>query len=73
MLKHVRGIILGDMAANVKPDEMQLLEAACLHALDDFVGPIAIGLRSGHVVGQNRSLPLGAWVKMNNDTVEEVS
>jgi muramoyltetrapeptide carboxypeptidase len=73
MLKHVRAIILGDMAANVKPDEMQLLEAACLHALDDFVGPIAIGLRSGHVVGQNRSLPLGAWVKMNNDTVEEVS
>jgi muramoyltetrapeptide carboxypeptidase len=73
MLKHVRGIILGDMAANVKPDEMQLLEAACLHALDDFVGPIAIGLRSGHVVGQNRSLPLGAWVRMNNDTVEEVS
>jgi len=73
MLKHVRGIILGDMAANVKPDEMQLLEAACQHALDDFVGPVAIGLRSGHVVGQNRSLPLGAWVKMNDDTVEEVS
>jgi muramoyltetrapeptide carboxypeptidase len=73
MLKHVRGIILGDMSANVKPDEMQLLEAACLHALDEFVGPIAIGLRSGHVVGQNRSLPLGAWVKMNDDTVEEIS
>lgn len=73
MLKHVRGIILGDMTANVKPDEMSLLEAACMHALDDFVGPIAIGLRSGHVVGQNRSLPLGAWVKMNDDTVEEIS
>jgi muramoyltetrapeptide carboxypeptidase len=73
LLKQVRGIILGDMASNVKPDEMQLLEAACLHALEDFVGPIAIGLRSGHVVGQNRSLPLGAWVKMSNDTVEEVS
>jgi muramoyltetrapeptide carboxypeptidase len=73
MLKHVRGIILGDMTANVKPDEMQLLEAACLHALEEFVGPVAIGLRSGHVVGQNRSLPLGAWVRMNNDTVEEIS
>jgi muramoyltetrapeptide carboxypeptidase len=73
MLKHVRGIILGDMTANVKPDEMQLLEAACLHALDEFVGPVAIGLRSGHVVGQNRSLPLGAWVRMNNHTVEEIS
>ena len=73
VLKHVRGMILGDMTANVKPDEMQLLEAACMHALDDFVGPVAIGLRSGHVVGQNRSLPLGAWVRMKDDTVEEIS
>jgi muramoyltetrapeptide carboxypeptidase len=73
MLKHVCGIILGDMTANVKRDEMQLLEAACMHALDDFVGPVAIGLRSGHVVGQNRSLPLGARVRMNGDTVEEIS
>jgi muramoyltetrapeptide carboxypeptidase len=73
LLKHVRGIILGDMTANVKPYEMQLLEAACLHALEEFVGPIAIGLRSGHVVGQNRSLPLGAWVRMNDHTVEEIS
>jgi muramoyltetrapeptide carboxypeptidase len=73
MLKDVRGIILGDMTANVKPDEMQLLEAACLHALEAFVGPVAIGLRSGHVVGQNRSAPLGAWVKMNDDIVEEIS
>ena len=73
MLKHVRGIVLGDMTANVKPDEMPLLEAACLHALEDFVGPVAIGLRSGHVVGQNRSVPLGAWVSMNGDTVEEIS
>lgn len=73
MLKHVRGIILGDMTANVESEEMPLLEAACLHALEEFVGPVAIGLRSGHVVGQNRSLPLGAWVKMNDDAVEEVS
>jgi muramoyltetrapeptide carboxypeptidase len=73
MLKHVRGIVLGDMTANVKPDEMPLLEAACLHALEDFVGPVVIGLRSGHVVGQNRSVPLGAWVSMNGDTVEEIS
>lgn len=72
MLNNVQGIILGDMTANVKPDEMELLEAACLHALEEFAGPIAMGLRSGHVTGQNRSIPLGAWVKMSNDTVEEV-
>jgi muramoyltetrapeptide carboxypeptidase len=71
MLQNVRGIVLGDMTANVKEDEMELLEAACLHALQDFAGPIAIGLRSGHVVGQNRSLPLGAWVRMSDDTLEE--
>jgi muramoyltetrapeptide carboxypeptidase len=73
MLQNVRGIVLGDMTANIKADEMNLLEAACLHALDDFAGPIAIGLRCGHVSGQNRSLPLGAWVKFSNDTVEELS
>ncbi len=73
MLKHVRGIVLGDMTANVEPNEMELLEAACLHALHDFAGPIAIGLRCGHVTAQNRSLPLGAWVKFSNDTVEELS
>lgn len=73
MLKHVRGIVLGDMTANVTPDEMELLEAACLHALEDFTGPVAMGLRCGHVTGQNRSLPLGACVRFSNDTVEEIS
>jgi muramoyltetrapeptide carboxypeptidase len=73
MLKHVRGIVLGDMTANVNPDEMELLEAACMHALEEFVGPVAIGLRCGHVVGQNRSLPLGAWVRMSGNTLEETT
>lgn len=73
MLKHVRGIVLGDMTANVNPDEMELLEAACMHALEEFAGPIAIGLRCGHVVGQNRSLPLGAWVRMSGNTLEETT
>jgi len=73
VLRHVRGIVLGDMTANVNSDEMELLEAACLHALEEFAGPIAIGLRCGHVIGQNRSLPLGAWVRMSNDTLEETT
>ena len=50
-----------------------LADRMCPRTLEEFVGPVAIGLRSGHVVGQNRSLPLGAWVKMNDDTVEEIS
>jgi muramoyltetrapeptide carboxypeptidase len=65
LLKNVRGIVLGDMSACVAESEMALLEAACLHALREFEGPIAIGLKSGHVERQNRTLPLGAWVKMS--------
>jgi muramoyltetrapeptide carboxypeptidase len=67
MLKNVRGILLGDVSANVGEGEIELLEAACLHALEEFVGPVAIGLRSGHVESGNRSLPLGAEVAMRCD------
>ena len=45
-------------------EEMELLEAAILHALRDFAGPIAIGLRSGHVDGANVTLPLGVRVRL---------
>jgi muramoyltetrapeptide carboxypeptidase len=71
VMQQVRGIVLGDMSANVAPHEMPLLEAACLHALRHFDGPIAIGLLSGHVERQNRSLPLGAWVKMKDGELSE--
>lgn len=73
MLANVRGVVLGDMSANVETHEMELLEAACLHALSEFVGPVAIGLRSGHVTEGNRSLPLGAWVRMRDDAMEEIA
>lgn len=66
-LKNVRGVVLGDMGANVAAEEMELLESACLHALREFVGPVAIGLRCGHVEGANRSLPLGAEVALRCD------
>jgi len=64
-LKNVRGIVFGDMSANIEASETELLEAACLHALRDFEGPVTIGLKCGHVERRNRSLPLGAWVSMN--------
>ena len=64
-LKNVRGIIFGDTSANIEASETELLEAACLHALRDFDGPVTIGLKCGHVERENRSLPLGAWVSMN--------
>jgi muramoyltetrapeptide carboxypeptidase len=66
-MEWVRGIVFGDMSANVRPEEMELLEGACLHALRDFEGPIAMGLQCGHVDRENRSLPLGVWAKMDED------
>ncbi len=73
MLQHLRfagvldgvgGIVFGDMSANVSMDEMDLLEAACLHALGGFKGPVAIGLRCGHVSPGNRSLVFGAMASL---------
>jgi len=65
-MEMVRGVVLGDMSANVEASEMELLEGACLHALREFDGPVAIGLKCGHVARENRSLPLGVWAKMKN-------
>ena len=64
LLDRVRGIVFGDMSANVGGDEMDLLQAACLHALGNFNGPVAMGLRCGHVSPGNRSLVLGAMASL---------
>ena len=65
MLEHVTGICFGDMKQCVGPEDQALLESAILHALRDFAGPIAIGLRSGHVDEPNITLPLGVRVRLN--------
>jgi muramoyltetrapeptide carboxypeptidase len=64
-LDSVRGIVFGDMAQCVAVEEMDFLERAILHSLRDFEGPIAIGLRSGHVNGANVTLPLNVRVRLN--------
>jgi muramoyltetrapeptide carboxypeptidase len=64
MLEHVSGIVFGDMRQCVTPEEEPLLEAAILHALADFAGPIAIGLRCGHVDSPNITLPLSVRVRL---------
>lgn len=59
-LDGVRGIIFGEMLDCISPGAApDLLEKAILNALDDFEGPIAIGLRSGHVSRQNVTLTFG--------------
>jgi muramoyltetrapeptide carboxypeptidase len=65
VLEGVRGIVFGDMQQSVAPEEEALLEGALLHALRDFDGPIAIGLRSGHVSAPNITLPLGVSVRLD--------
>lgn len=59
-LEGVTGIVFGEMldcrSPGAAPD---LLERAIEYALGDFAGPVAIGLRSGHVSRANVTLPLG--------------
>ena len=65
LLEHVSGIVFGDMRQCVEPEEEIWLEASILHALADFAGPVAIGLRSGHVEGANLTVPLGVRVRLD--------
>lgn len=56
----VSGFIFGEMLECVSPGTGQeLLEQVILRVLDWFDGPIAIGLRSGHVSHSNVTLPFG--------------
>jgi muramoyltetrapeptide carboxypeptidase len=59
LLDKVTGIVFGDMRQCISADEDNYLDNALLHALRDFEGPIAIGLRCGHVNASNITLPLG--------------
>jgi len=59
-LEGVKGIIFGEMMDCVSPGASpDLIEHTILHVLDWFKGPIAIGLRSGHVSQGNVTLPMG--------------
>lgn len=65
ILNRVCGIVFGDMEQcltatdmDARRHENDLLEQALLHRLADFPGPVAIGLRSGHVNTPNITLPL---------------
>jgi muramoyltetrapeptide carboxypeptidase len=64
LMEHVSGIVFGDMRQCVAKEDEAMLEAAILYSLRDFAGPIAIGLRSGHVDGANVTLPLGVRVRL---------
>jgi muramoyltetrapeptide carboxypeptidase len=59
-LADVRGIVFGQMLnCNPPPDKDYTLEEVIVRVLRDLEVPVAFGLRSGHVSGQNITLPLG--------------
>ena len=65
-LEGVRGIVFGEMLDCVSPGaDPELLDQVILGALDWFRGPIAIGLRSGHVSRANVTLPLNIEAELN--------
>jgi len=66
----VSGIVFGDMGRCVAAEEAELLERAILHSLREFAGPIAIGLRCGHVSAPNITLPLNVHVRLDLSTDE---
>lgn len=68
-IDRVKGIVFGEMLDCTSPDSAapDLLENAILNALEGFAGPIAIGLRSGHVSRQNVTLTFGVAAELTFD------
>lgn len=73
-LDGVCGIIFGEMLECTSPGAPpELLEDAILSALDGFTGPIAIGLRSGHVSRANVTLRFGAEAELLADSQAQLN
>ncbi len=63
--KGVTGIVFGEMRGCTSPGEgPEMLHQAILNALDGFDGPIAFGLRSGHVTKHNVTLTFGVQAEL---------
>jgi muramoyltetrapeptide carboxypeptidase len=74
-LDGVSGIVFGEMVNCASPGTgPEFLEEVLARFLDDFEGPIAIGLRSGHVSKENVTLTLGvtAELRVNGEVELEI-
>ncbi len=58
-LARVKGIVFGEMLDCEQPGAHYKLEDVLRRVLEDFPGPVAYGLRSGHVSHGNITLPIG--------------
>lgn len=64
-LKGITGLVFGEMMGCGSPGaDPGLLEQVILRAFDGFDGPIAYGLRSGHVSRQNVTLTFGVEAEL---------
>jgi muramoyltetrapeptide carboxypeptidase len=65
-LKGVTGIVFGEMLDCASPGmPAEFLDQVIATVFDEFPGPIAIGLRSGHVSRQNVTLVFGTHAELN--------
>ena len=65
-LDNITGIIFGEMLDCSSPGtDSDFLDKTIMSALDGFAGPIAIGLRSGHVSRQNVTLTFGVTADLH--------
>ena len=72
-LEGVRGIVFGEMLDCTSPGASpNLLEEVILRIFDDFDGPIAIGLHSGHVSLGNVTLTLGVEAELHTTDEAEL-
>lgn len=80
-LERVRGIIFGEMVDCVQPGKQDYtLQQVVANALTGFAGPIAWGVRSGHLADYRVpgvTLPVGAQVELevseNEMSVRQIS
>lgn len=64
-LDGVKGIVFGEMLDCLSPGAApELLDEVILRAFEDFQGPIAIGLHSGHVSRSNVTLTFGVEAEL---------
>jgi muramoyltetrapeptide carboxypeptidase len=64
-LDGVKGIVFGEMLDCNSPGAApELLDEVILRVFEDFQGPIAIGLRSGHVSRSNVTLTFGVEAEL---------
>jgi muramoyltetrapeptide carboxypeptidase len=72
-LDGVSGIVFGEMLGCASPGTgPEFLEEVIARVFDDFDGPIAIGLRSGHVSKENVTLTFGVDAELQVDGEAEL-